>query len=64
MLIISIIGYLIIALYVLHDVRAVIKRCRPELRQCFGRKSIYLRERKTGRLIACSNNPFTLLLVV
>lgn len=56
------IGYSIIAVYIAHDVRHVLNRCRVERRQSFGRKTFYLRERRTGRLIGCSNNFFTLLI--
>ena len=56
------IGYFIIGVYIGADVRRVLKRCRIERRLCFGRMTIYLRERKTGRLIGCSNNIFTLIL--
>ena len=45
---------------VLH--RCVLKHYRIERRPCLGRNTIYLRERKTGRLIGCSNNVFTLIL--
>ena len=40
----------------------IAKGRRIERRPCFGRMTIYLRERKTGRLIGCSNNIFTLIL--
>ena len=56
------IGYFIIGVYIGADVRRVLKRCRIERRPCFGRMTIYLRECKTGRLIGCSNNVFTLIL--
>lgn len=56
------IGYFIIGAYIGADIRRVLKRCRIERRPCFGRMTIYLRERKTGRLIGCSNNVFTLIL--
>lgn len=62
MMIIIFIGYFIIGVYIGADVRRVLKRCRVECRPCFGRRTIYLRERKTGRLIGCSNNLFTLIL--
>ncbi|WP_289450112.1 hypothetical protein [Klebsiella pneumoniae] len=64
MLVIMFIGYFIIGVYIGADVRRVLKRCRVEFRPCFGRRTIYLRERKTGRLIGCSNNLFTLILQV
>lgn len=57
-------GYAIIGFVVGRDLLRVHRRCRVELRQCFGRRMVYLRERKTGRLIGCSNNPFTLILQV
>lgn len=56
------IGYSIIAVYIAHDVRHVLNRCKVERRYSFGKRVIYLREKKTGRLIGCSNNFFTLLL--
>lgn len=59
-----ILGYSIIAVYLLNDVRDVLRRCRVEVRKSFGRRVVYLRERKTGRLIGCSRNPFTLILQV
>lgn len=62
MYILMLIGYFIIGVYIGADVRRVLKRCRIERRPCFGRNTIYLRERKTGRLIGCSNNLFTLIL--
>ena len=64
MAILFIIGYSIIGFYVGRDLLRVHRRCRVEFRQCFGRRMVYLRERKTGRLIGCSNNPFTLILQV
>ena len=62
MMTIIFIGYFIIGVYIGADIRRVLKRCRIERRPCFGRMTIYLRERKTGRLIGCSNNIFTLIL--
>ena len=62
MMTIIFIGYFIIGVYIGADVRRVLKRCRIERRPCFGCMTIYLRERKTGRLIGCSNNVFTLIL--
>lgn len=64
MIAIILIGYFIIGIYIGADVRRVLKRCRIERRLCFGRMTIYLRERNTGRLIGCSNNIFTLILQV
>lgn len=63
-LLILIAGYAFIGFYIGRDLLAVHRRCRVEFRQCFGRRMVYLRERKTGRLIGCSNNPFTLILQV
>jgi hypothetical protein len=57
-----ILGYLFIAAVIMSDVRKVSRRCKFESRLCFGKRSIYLRERKTGRLIGCSLNIFTLIL--
>ena len=62
MLIVILFGYLFIAAVILSDVRKVCRRCKPEIRVCFGKRSIYLREKSTGRLIGCSRNLFTLLL--
>lgn len=62
--IVMVIGYAIIGFCVGRDLLRVHRRCRVELRQCFGRRMVYLRDRKTGRLIGCSNNPFTLILQV
>lgn len=59
-----IVGYAFIGFYIGRDLLAVHRRCRVEFRQCFGKRKIYLRGRKTGRLIGCSNNPFTLILQV
>lgn len=57
-----VLGYLFIAAIVGCDVRRVLKRCRLEVRYSFGKRTLYLRERSTGRLIGCGNNPFTLIL--
>lgn len=62
LILIVVIGYLFIAAVILSDVRKVCRRCKPEIRVCFGVRSVYLRERKTGRLIGCSRNLFTLIL--
>lgn len=63
-LLIILAGYAFIAFIIGRDIRRVYRRCRVEVRQCFGKRMIYLRERKTGRIIGCSNNPFTLILQV
>jgi hypothetical protein len=56
------IGYSIIAAVIAHDVRHVLNRCKVERLYSFGKRTVYLREKKTGRLIGCSNNFFTLLI--
>ena len=58
---IMLMGYLIIAAVILNDVKRVVRRCRVELRLSHGKHVIYLRERRTGRLIGCGRNLFTLL---
>lgn len=58
-----VLGYAILAGYIINDVRKVLKRCKAVVLRSFGKRTIYLRERKTGRLIVCSNNFFTLLLM-
>lgn len=64
MILLILIGYGIIGFYMGRDLLSVCRRCRIEFRRCFGRRVVYLRERKTGRLIGCSNNVFTLILQV
>lgn len=57
-----ILGYLFIASVVYRDARAVTRKHKLEIRQSHGKRTAYLRSRTTGRLIGCSNNPFTLIL--
>jgi len=57
-----ILGYCFIFAVIRRDVQKVLKRHRLEYRYSHGYRTMYLRSRKTGRLIGCSNNPFTLIL--
>lgn len=57
-----VLGYLFIAAIIGNDVRRVLKRCKVERRYSFGVRTLYLRDRKTGRLIGCGNNLFNLIL--
>lgn len=63
MVYLMIFGYAVIAAFLGLETRDLLKRFKPEWRQCFGSYTVYLRDRKTGRLVMCSRNPFTLLLV-
>lgn len=56
-------GYLFIAAFFVCEFRDLFNKYRPEWRYCFGKKTVYLRHRASGRLMMCSRNPFTLLLV-
>lgn len=58
------VSYALIGLFFAREFKKLFRAFRPELRYSFGRRKFYLRNRKTGRLMACSNNPFTLLLLV
>lgn len=59
-----IISYSIIGLFFAREFKKLFRAYRPEIRLSHGKRKVYLRERKTGRLVACSNNPFTLLILV
>lgn len=59
-----IVSYAFIGLFFAREFKKLLRSYRVEVRHSHGKRKIYLRNRATGRLMACSNNPFTLLILV